>query len=48
MRLNNLLAQGKTAIVKKWFVSAIETYPSDAVELSPIDGARLPSPHHLI
>ena len=29
MRLNNLLAQGKTAIVKKWFVLAIGTYPSD-------------------
>jgi len=32
MRLNNLLAQGKTAIVKKWFVLAIETYPSDTAK----------------
>ena len=29
MRLNNLLAQRKTAIIKKWFALAIETYPSD-------------------
>ena len=32
MRLNNLLAQEKTAIVKKWFVSAIDTYPSDTAK----------------
>ncbi|MEJ2658490.1 MAG: RsbRD N-terminal domain-containing protein [Desulfobacterales bacterium] len=29
MRMNHLLAQRKTSIVKKWFASAIETYPSD-------------------
>lgn len=32
MRLNNLLAQGKTAIVKKWFVLVIGTYPSDTAK----------------
>ena len=32
MRLNNLLAQGKAAILKKWFVSAIDTYPSDTAK----------------
>lgn len=31
MRMNHLLAQRKTSIVKKWFASAIETYPSDTV-----------------
>ena len=29
MRLNNILAQRKTAIIKKWFTLVIETYPSD-------------------
>ncbi len=29
MRLNNLLAQRKTAIIKNWFTLAIETYPPD-------------------
>ena len=29
MRLNNLLAQRKTAIVKKWFSLVIDTYPPD-------------------
>jgi len=29
MRLNNLLTQRKTTIVKKWFAAAIETYPPD-------------------
>jgi hypothetical protein len=29
MRLNNLLAQRKTSIVKKWFAATIETYPPD-------------------
>ena len=29
MRLNTLLAQKKTAIVKTWFAATIETYPSD-------------------
>jgi hypothetical protein len=29
MRLNQLLAQRKNAIVKKWFAETIETYPSD-------------------
>ena len=29
MRLNNLLAQRKTAILKNWFTLAIETYPPD-------------------
>jgi hypothetical protein len=29
MRLNNLLAQRKTAIIKNWFVLAVETYPPD-------------------
>jgi hypothetical protein len=32
MRLNTLLAQKKTAIVKKWFAATIETYPSDTVK----------------
>ena len=32
MRLNNLLAQRKTAIVKKWFAATIETYPSDTAK----------------
>ncbi len=32
MRLNNLLAQRKTTIVKKWFTSSIETYPSDTAK----------------
>lgn len=32
MRLNNLLAQRKTGIVKQWFTSAIETYPSDTAK----------------
>ena len=32
MRLNNLLAQEKTAVVKKWFVSAIDTYPTDTAK----------------
>jgi hypothetical protein len=29
MRLNNLLEQRKTTIIKDWFVLAIETYPPD-------------------
>ena len=29
MRLNNLLAQRKTAIIKNWFVLSVETYPPD-------------------
>jgi uncharacterized protein YerC len=29
MRLNNLLAQRKTAIIKDWFTLAVETYPPD-------------------
>ncbi len=29
MRLNNLLAQRKTAIIKNWFTLAVETYPLD-------------------
>jgi len=29
MRLNDILVQRKTAIIKKWFSSVIETYPSD-------------------
>ena len=29
MRLSNLLAKQKTAVVKKWFALAIETYPPD-------------------
>jgi len=29
MRLNNLLAQRKTAIIKNWFTLAVETYPPD-------------------
>jgi len=29
MRLNNLLAQRKTAILKNWFALAVETYPPD-------------------
>lgn len=29
MRLNNLLAQRKTAIIKSWFALAVETYPPD-------------------
>lgn len=29
MRLNNLLAQRKTAIIKNWFALAVETYPPD-------------------
>ncbi|MFC1811600.1 RsbRD N-terminal domain-containing protein [Thermodesulfobacteriota bacterium] len=32
MRLNNLLAERKTAIVKKWFSLAIETYPPDTAK----------------
>ena len=32
MRLNTLLAQRKTAIVKKWFTATIETYPSDTAK----------------
>lgn len=32
MRLNTLLAQRKTAIVKKWFAATIETYPSDTAK----------------
>lgn len=32
MRLNILLSQRKTSIVKKWFASAIETYPSDTAK----------------
>ena len=29
MRLNDLLAQRKSAIIKKWFAMVIETYPPD-------------------
>jgi hypothetical protein len=29
MRLNNLLAQRKTAIIKNWFTLTVETYPPD-------------------
>src|SRR5210317_973324 len=32
MRLNTLLAQRKTAIVKKWFAATVETYPSDTAK----------------
>jgi hypothetical protein len=32
MRLNNLLAERKTAIVKKWFSLAIETYQPDTAK----------------
>ena len=32
MRLNTLLAQRKTAIVKKWFAATIATYPSDTAK----------------
>ncbi|MBW2602775.1 MAG: RsbRD N-terminal domain-containing protein [Deltaproteobacteria bacterium] len=32
MRLNQLLTQRKTAIVKKWFTATIETYPSDTAK----------------
>jgi hypothetical protein len=32
MRLNTLLAQRKTAIIKKWFAATIETYPSDTAK----------------
>ena len=32
MRLNNLLAERKTAIVKKWFSLAIETYPPETAK----------------
>ena len=32
MRLNNLLTQRKTTIVKKWFAATIETYPSDTAK----------------
>lgn len=32
MSLNNLLAERKTAIVKKWFSLAIETYPPDTAK----------------
>ena len=32
MRLNNLLAQRKTSIVKKWFAATIETYPPDTAQ----------------
>ena len=32
MRLNTLLTQKKTAIVKKWFTATIETYPSDTAK----------------
>lgn len=32
MRLNKLLAQRKTSIVKKWFAATIETYPSDTAK----------------
>ncbi len=32
MRLNTLLAQRKTAILKKWFAATVETYPSDTVK----------------
>jgi hypothetical protein len=32
MSLNHLLTQKKTAIVKMWFISAIETYPADTAK----------------
>lgn len=32
MRLNDLLTQKKTAITKKWFALAIETYPADTAK----------------
>jgi hypothetical protein len=32
MSLNSLLAQRKTAIVKKWFAATIETYPPDTAK----------------
>lgn len=32
MRLNDLLVQRKTTIVKKWFAAAIETYPPDTAK----------------
>jgi RsbT co-antagonist protein rsbRD N-terminal domain len=32
MRLNTLLAQRRTAIVKKWFSATVETYPSDTAK----------------
>jgi hypothetical protein len=32
MRLNTLLSQKKTAIVKKWFAATVETYPSDTAK----------------
>jgi RsbT co-antagonist protein rsbRD N-terminal domain len=32
MSLNHLLAQKKTAILKMWFASTIETYPSDTAK----------------
>jgi hypothetical protein len=32
MSLNHLLAQRKNAILKMWFASAIETYPSDTAK----------------
>jgi hypothetical protein len=32
MSLNQLLAQRKTAILKAWFTSTIETYPSDTAK----------------
>ena len=32
MRLNTLLAQKKTAILKKWFAATVETYPSDTAK----------------
>ena len=32
MRLNTLLAQRKTAIVKKWFAATVKTYPPDTAK----------------
>ncbi len=32
MRLNQLLAQKKTAIIKEWFAATIKTYPSDTAK----------------
>lgn len=32
MRLNDLLAQRKASIVKKWFAMVIETYPADTAQ----------------
>jgi hypothetical protein len=32
MRLNTLLAQKKSAIVKKWFAATVETYPADTAK----------------